>query len=217
MVDENKQKVIAQLREKGIDFNPNSQLKTLEALLTPGETPEEPKKEEEQKSAVNDVLASITKTLSAIDGRLAKLENKQSSEYRSDAKTEDIDKASEMKKDLDPRIVQIVEESLGTDFGIEITQFKDTPGFLFTVIVPQRLSDIPMDSRPVVDPVSKLYKKDEFGNTVFETYYPEDRRSKVIGSMQSFDVIRKHCDTVRSYIVSYYEKTKKPLPEFKIK
>lgn len=210
-----KEEIIKQLREKGIEFNPNAQVATLEKLLnTVVEQKQETPKEENQ--SIVGVLESITKTLSNLDNRLGKLEGKQSTEYRSDAKDVDIEKAAKTKKDIDQRIVQIVEESLGTDFGIEVEQFSDRPGFLFSVIVPQRLSDLTEDSRPIKDEEGQN-KKDSNDNVLYETYFPEDKRSRAIGSMQSYDAIKDHCDRVRSYIVSYYQKAKQPLPEFKLK
>lgn len=227
-----KEEIIAKLREKGIDFNPNARIATLEALLNgvvsvnnedktliedkPEDAVNNVEEKTNQTGALLETLREITQTLGSIEGRLTKLEGKPSQEYRLEAKQEDIDKASESKKEIDSRIVQIVEESLGVDFGIELQPFEDKPGFLFTVIVPERLSDNDKDSRPIMDETGQ-YKKDTLGNILYENYVPEDKRSRAIGSSQSYDAIREHCDRVRSYIVASYQKLKKPLPEFKVK
>lgn len=229
-MDKNRSKVIEELRKLNIEFNPSSQIKTLKGLLKEAksgiskennddveENVEEEVIKNDNSTKLNETLSALTSLIGSMEARLAKLEGGESKQYRTEAKKEDIEKASEMKKDIDPRIVKIVEESLGTDFGIEVKPFADRPGFQFTLIVPQRLSDNVSDSRPLLDESTGLYKKDGNGNTVFEPYFPEDRRSRVIGSMQSFDAIKDHCDKVRSYIVSYYQKTRQPLPEFKLK
>lgn len=212
-----KEEIIAELRNRNIEFNPNSQISTLKKLLedkSPVPT-EEPAKE--VPNPILEALQAVTKSLSNLDARMSKMEGKPSSEYRTEVKTADVESADASKKNIDPRIAQIVEESLGTDFGVELTQYEDKPGFLFTVIVPQRLSDLTQDSRPVRDPETGAYKTDSIGNMQFETYYPTDRRSKHIGSTQSYDAIKDHCDRIRGYIVSYYQRMKQPLPEFKVK
>ena len=225
---EDKEEIIKQLREKGVGFNPNSRIETLKKLLddTANVPPVEPLeitkeesrlKPEEGHGQLVEMLSGIAKSIGAMESRVAKLEGKPSVEYRLDAKEADITKAQETKKDLDPRIVQIVEESLGTDFAIEIQPFEDKPGFLFRLVVPERLSDRKPDSRPVMNPSGEGYLKDKVGNIVQEMYIPEDRRSIAIGSMQSYTAIREHCDRVREYIVAYYQKTRQPLPEFKVK
>lgn len=206
-----KEEIIQKLRDKGVEFNPNATVASLEKLLK-----EEPKKEETKEDKTNDVLTKIMQTLGNIDNRISALEGKESQSYRTETKKVDVEKASETKKNLDPRLVSIVEESLGTDFGIELEPFEDKPGFLFTVIVPQRLSDNVKDTRPKKDAEGN-FMTDKAGNRLYEEYFPEDRRSRAIGSTQSYDAIREHCDRVRSYIVSYYAKTKQPLPEFKVK
>ena len=206
-----KEDIIAKLREEGVEFNPNATVASLEKLLKEG-----PVKKEEKVDKTNDVLSKMMQTLSNIDSRISKLEGKESQSYRTETKSADVEKASETKKNLDPRIVSIVEESLGTDFGIALEPFEDKPGFLFTVIVPQRLSDNVKDTRPRKDEEGK-YVTDQDGNRLFEEYFPEDRRSRAIGSTQSYDAVREHCDRVRSYIVGYYAKMKQPLPEFKVK
>lgn len=213
-----KRQIIEDLRAKGVEFNPGAPREELEALLDAGK--EEPEKVSEDTTQGEQILAvvqNMSKALGSFNRRLDRLEGKQSLEYRDEARDEDIEKADETKDNVDPRIVAIVEESLGTDFGIEIEQNKDAPGFLFTLIVPQRLSDNTMDSRPMIDKETGGYKKDENKNIIYEQYFPQDRRSRQIGSMQSYEAIKEHCDRVRAYIVSYYQKMKQPLPEFRVK
>jgi len=216
--DKKREKVIQELQKKGIIFNPASETNTLEKLLkedttvTTGET----KPKEKVTTGTTDVLNQIMKTLTGINDRLVKLEGGDTNGYKLEAKSEDIEKASKNKKDIDPKIVGIVEELLGVDFGIDVKTFDDKPGLEFTIIVPSRLSDNVQDSRPKKG-IDGTYEKDAYGNVVFENYIPEDRRSRVIGSLQSYDAIREHCTRIRSYIVGYYTKLKKPLPEFKVK
>lgn len=220
-----KDKIIEQLRELGVQFNPNSQLKTLQALLdeqsnTKTEidgvksSPETPPKEDNQ---VLEMLKQVTGMLEGIQERVNKLEGKDVPNHKAGATQKDVESASEMNKDLDPRILRIVEETLGIDFGVKLTPFEDRPGFLFSIVVPKRLSDNKQDSRPITDPMTGQYKKDKEGNVLHEFYYPEDKRSRAIGSIQSYDAIKEHCERVRSHIVAYYQKMSKPLPEFKIK
>jgi len=220
-----KQQIIDKLREKGVqDINPNAHWRQLEKQLNDLETGEQkpdspsvPFAQLPPESILNETLASLGKTLESVNDRLSKLEGKQSLEYRDGASEADIENAKVTRKNIDPRIVAIVDESLGQDFGIEVEPFEDRPGFLFTVIVPQRLSDNRPDSRPMKDKETGLYKKDQNGLTVYEEYFPEDKRSRAIGSMQSYDAIKDHCDKVRSYLVSYYMKIKKPLPAFNVR
>lgn len=211
--------IIEQLREKKIEFNPSAPKADLEALLATG-GPVSPlvKEENTNNEQLMAALNGISSMLGKLDSRILNLEGKgsQSKEFQTGAKSEDVEAAERMKESVDPRITAIVEESLGTDFGIEIEPNKDAPGFLFTVVVPQRLSDNVMDSRPVLDEKGG-YKKDENKNVIYEQYFPMDRRSRQIGSMQSYEVIKEHCDRIRGYIVSYYQKTKQPLPEFKVR
>lgn len=224
-----KEETIAELRKRGIEFNPNSQPQTLEKLLAAavgepeqtGQLDLEPKQNSvepaQQANPLMNVLEGVMKSLEVLNSRLDKLEGKQSQAFKTDVKEEDVKRADESKIGLDPKIIAIVEETLGTDFRIAVDTYPDKPGYLFTVIVPERLSDVHQDSRPVKDPVTGQYKKDDNGNNVMEQYFPEDRRSRAIGSMASYEVIRDHCDKVRSYIVAYYQKIKSPLPEFKVK
>lgn len=175
-------------------------------------TPEEP-------SELMKVLSSISGTLSTLSQRIDNLENSGKTNLKKDAKVEDIEKAGELKKDVsDPRIVKIVEEILGEDFGIEIETYSDKPGFLFSIIVPSRLSDLPVTKRPIIDPDKDgEYKRDAKGVLIEEIYQQKDKRSRAISSIQSYDAIRQHCEKVRAYLVTYYQKMSKPLPEFKIK
>ncbi len=223
-----RKQIIDFLKSKNVEFNATLRLPDLEKLyaLHSGKKEDEvippgPKVPEESASDMDRVLNAIGKVaeqVGNIDSRLKKIEGPTGNEYRRDAKMEDIDTASKTKEAIDARIVKIVEETLGVDFGIDMDTFPDRPGFLFTVIVPTRLSDMPPSTRPGKDPETGKYKVLEDGKTpVLEDYIPEDRRSRAIGSAQSYDAIREHCNRVRSYIVSYYAKVSKPLPEFKIK
>jgi hypothetical protein len=168
-------------------------------------------------SEVMEMFSTIVKGISSLTDRVAKIEDKSSGNaFKKEMKTEDVVNAKVTRENVDARIVTIVDELLGEDFGIEIAPNKDNPGFMFTLIVPQRLSDLNERTRPVILP-DGTYKKDKDGVVVEEMYIPDDRRSRAIASHQSFDAIRNHAEKVRSYIVAYYQKMNKPIPEFKLK
>jgi len=215
--------IIKELKEKGISFNPTAKVGDLEALLKgdkPEETPVEEPKEEKQSDMqkLMAMMGTVVTKVSTLEDRLKKVEGPDGNAFKSDAKDKDIETASASKVDIDERLVKIVEEVLGVDFGIQLDTFPDRPGFLFTVIVPERLSDVALSTRPVIDPETGKYKVQVDGITpILEDYKPQDRRSRAIGSTQSYDAIRDHCTKVRSYLVSYYQKMSKPLPEFRIK
>lgn len=163
------------------------------------------------------LLKNLTNAVSGINKRLNKIETGGANEFKEAARPEDIARAGETRRGVDQRVLDIVDKTLGEDFGVEMGTFPDRPGFLFTLIVPQRLSDSQVSERPVKDPETGGYAKDKYGNTVTESYFPQDRRSRALSSEQSFDAVKEHCERVRSYIVAYYTKMSKPLPEFKLK
>lgn len=227
-----RKEIIEFLKGKKIEFNPTLRLADLEALykkhttvtespgvVTPPVVRETQSKEtKSEMSQLLEMMGTVVKKVGDIDSRLQKVEGPSGNEFKNNAKPEDVESASKSKEAIDPRVVKIVEETLGVDFGIDLETFTDKPGFLFTVIVPKRLSDVPPSTRPVVDPETGKYKVQADNKTpILEDYIPEDRRSRSIGSAQSYDAIRDHCNKVRSYLVSYYTKMSKPLPEFKLK
>lgn len=226
--------IIEFLKKKKVEFNPTLRLPDLEALYKkhsgdvvtstdpippvssePTGTQPQPKSEMAQ---LMEMMGTVVKKVGDIDSRLSKVEGPNGNEFKNNTKAEDVEFANNTKSKVDDRVVRIVEETLGVDFGIDLETFEDKPGFLFTVIVPQRLSDMPPSTRPVVDPETGKYKVQSDGKTpLLEDYIPQDRRSRAIGSAQSYEAIREHCNRVRSYIVSYYTKASKPVPEFKLK
>lgn len=238
--------IIEKLKEAGIEFNPTLRLPDLTILyekhfgtaLTPptmgstsgpettqttasiGKEPtviqsQNPKTDTDK---ILEMMGQVISKVDSLDKRLNKVEGPTGNEFKVNAKKEDVSAASKLNVDVDGRIVDIVQEVLGTDFGIELETFPDKPGYLFTVIVPTRLSDLQQATRPVIDSETGKYKVSADGKTpVLEDYIPQDRRSRAIGGTQSYEAIRKHCVNVRSYIVSYYTKVAKPLPEFRIK
>jgi hypothetical protein len=167
-------------------------------------------------------LENVDSRIGQIEGRIKDLENKTKvSSFKDEVNQKDILTAKEIRENSrenikDPRLIAVVDEILGEDFGIEIQPNKDQPGFLFTIIVPERLSDAPSQERPIKGENDE-YVKNKFGEIEMEKYKPEDRRSRSIASWQSYDAIKEHCERVRSYIVSYYQKLHRPLPEFKLK
>lgn len=218
--------LVEALKAKGIEFNPTAKVADLEALYKQSEgtasTPTAPAEVVKEKPQTDTekmlaMMGGIVNKIDNIDNRLKKVEGPDSNAFKTGAKSEDIDSAASQKASIDPKVVAIVEEVLGVDFGVELESFTDKPGLLFTVIVPHRLSDMPPSTRPVLD-VDGKYKVQPDGKTpILEDYIPQDRRSRAIGSTQSYEAIREHCTRVRSYLVSYYQKMSKPLPEFRIK
>jgi len=193
--------------------NCNKEFKSLSIHQRTCLSKEAPKTEN---SNVEETLGAIMTTLQNFNRRLDNIENKGANEFRYEVKKEDIEKAKSGREGIDPRIVKIVDEILGEDFRIDIDAHKDKPGFLFTLVVPQRLSELKPQSRPVKDEKGE-YKKDDKGNVIEEDYFPDDKRSRAISSTQSYDAIKEHCSRVRSNIVSYYQKVRKPIPEFKLR
>ena len=168
---------------------------------------------------IEQMFGKIMGALEGINSRVTQLEVKaggKDNSFKKGVKEEDIESADVTRKGVDERISSIVDEILGEDFGIKIEPRQDQPGFLFTVLVPKRLSDIQVSTRPVKGPDGR-YMKDEFGNNIEEEYWPGDERSRAISSYQSFDAIKDQCEKVRSYIVSYYQKLSRPIPEFKLR
>lgn len=166
---------------------------------------------------VKEAIVNLTKVLGSVDERLSKLEEKKEDAFRKGVTAEDVQSAKLTRSSIDPKISKIVDETLGEDFGVEIEPRKGQPGFLFTIIVPQRLSDVKVSSRPVVDAETGDYKKYPSGVVIEEEFWPQDRRSRMIGSHQSYDSIREHAVKVRAYIVAYFQKMSQPIPEFKLR
>lgn len=163
-------------------------------------------------------IESLSEKVGGIEKRVKDIETGGKDKFKDAARQEDIANASATRVGVDPKINQLVDELLGEDFGVTIEAYPDRPGFLFSIIVPHRLSDNVVDKRPVIDPDDhNKYLKDTLGNVVFENYIPEDRRSRAISSTASYDSIRQHCERVRAYIVAYHQKLQKPLPEFKVR
>lgn len=164
-----------------------------------------------------EAVGSLTNMVQDIDHRLKDVETGGRDRFMKDASEEDIQRAAEHRQKVqDPKLIEIVDNTLGTDFGIDIEPNKDRPGFLFTIIVPERLSLLPMRQRPKKSEGGG-YEKAGDGSTVMEDYKPEDRRSIMVSTLDSYDSITKHCEKVRAKIVSDYQKMQKPLPAFDIK
>lgn len=230
-----KQDTIDKLMTLGAEVNPalseaklKEQLKKLEAekagsddtvLEDTGkeDTKKEPQTEMQQ---LMSMMSTVVKKVDTLDKEITSMKDGGKNAFKNDVQTQDVEAADESKKNVDPRVVAIVEETLGTDFKVDMETFDDKPGFLFTVTVPPRLSDMAKSQRPVMDEATGKYKviagRGEF-DYVMETYQPEDKRSRQVGSSQSYEAIREHCNRVRSNIVSRYQKLSKPLPEFKLK
>ena len=165
-----------------------------------------------------DLLGKMVTKLEAVDKRLTKVETGDVNAFREDAKSEDVEKASELNKNVDKRIISIIEKTLGVDFGVETAGYDDKPGMMLTILVPQRLSPIATAYRPVMDKETQAYKIDPVTKRVVEEeYWPGDRRSVAMGANDSFDIVQKHANRVRSFIMSTYQKLNKPQPNFQIK
>ena len=84
-----------------------------------------------------------------LEKKIKRFETGKDDRFKEEAKVEDIKEAADGREKIDPRTVKIVDEVLGEDFKIRINSNEDKPGFLFTLIVPNRLSLLDKDSRPV--------------------------------------------------------------------
>jgi hypothetical protein len=166
------------------------------------------------------LVRTITEKQEAADKRIDRIETGGANDFKHGKNATDVEAADRSKENINPRVVQIVEETLGDDFKVELKPHRDRPGFEFTVIVPSRLSDLPTDDRPVMDLTSthpRKYKLDQYGEVIFETYHPEDRRTRAVSSTDSYDVIREHCERIRAHIIATFQKTNRPVPEFKLR
>ena len=181
----------------------------------------------EEKTDLDKVLTAIGKILDSqekLEDKVLKLEKKlirfetgKDDRFKEEVKSEDIEKAKVGRENVDPRIVKIVDEMLGEDFAIKVLPQKDRPGFTFTITVPFRLSLLPEERRPIKNKATGGYVKNKQNEVQMEVYQPEDNRSRIIASTDSFDAIKNHCEKVRANIVATYQKINKPLPEFRIK
>lgn len=187
---------------------------------TEPETPKTPVSPETlavENKELMEILSNIATGMSKLTDRVERMENGGKNDFKREVKSEDITAAQSGREGVDSRIVKIVDEMLGEDFRIRLEPHKDGRlGYLFTLVVPPRLSDLGSAQRPVTGEDGK-YKKNEDGSFVLETYQPEDFRSRAISSAGNLEDIKEHCERVRAHIVSYYTKMSKPLPEFKIK
>lgn len=190
----------------------------------------EVKQRKTKKEKEEDMLGRILGHLEDLGGQVADigqrvhdLETGGVDQFKREARPEDIASAESSRQGVDPKIVGIVNEMLGEDFGIEVRSLdkENRPGFRLTIIVPPRLSDATPVRRPIYEldengnPTQK-YAKDEFGNVLYEEYLPDDRRSRILSSSESYDSVRQHCERVRGYIVAHFQRNNKPLPEFRV-
>ena len=171
-----------------------------------------------QVGSLSSMMSDLVMGMTAMARRVERMETGGANEFRYHQKPEDVAKAAEGRVGVDERIVKIVDTILGEDFGVALERIDDASlGLLFTLNVPQRLSDIKEDMRPVMDKATGQQKVDERQQPVSEKYWPGDRRSRAVPTGSSFDLIREHCERVRAYIVATYQKTNRPTPEFRIK
>ncbi len=172
---------------------------------------------------VEQMFGSILNVLGKMQDRISNLEIKgggRDDSFKKGRLVEDVVKVEGSRSGVDERIVKIVDEVLGEDFGIEVVPRDGQPGLNFTILVPQRLSEIPISTRPVRNPESRngeYLMNPDTKQVVTEEYWPGDRRTRAISSVQSYEAIRDYCEKVRSYIVTYYQKLSRPIPEFKLK
>lgn len=220
--------IIAYLQSKGADVNPNSkkadllsQVSKLTKTDMPSKVEEVPQKPLQTISDMDKLMSMVSQVASQVETlnkRITSIETSGKGDFKLSVKESDVLSAADTKKNVDQRIVSIVEDVLGVDFGVEIVPNPNGPGFQFSVLVPERLSEVKRSTRPIIDETTGLYKLDPKTNQVVEEeYWPGDKRSRAIGSTDSFDVIRDQCNRVRAYIISFYEKNKRPVPEFRLK
>lgn len=230
-----KPEIIEQLQDLGVEVNPHAKreelLNTLKAKIS--STPNLGSANTATISLSSEQPAAkpmtdMQRILGAVEGlanqveflnkRVGRFEDGGKNEFKNDVKSEDVAAADATKEKVDPKITKIVEDTLGIDFGVLIEGYTDRPGFMLTLLVPERLSPVPKGTRPVIDPATGTYKVDEkTGLNVEESYWPGDRRSRALGSSASYDVIQEHCNRVRANIVAFYQKLNRPLPEFRVK
>jgi len=178
----------------------------------------ENKKPKTIKKDVNEKLLEkielLVKKVDEQDKKIERLTTGKDERFKSEAKLEDIKSAEVGREGVDERIVKIVDDILGKDFGIEFGKAEGL-GMKLTIIIPERLSLIANTERPIKDEQGK-YKRDANERIMNEVYKPQDRRSRSMATGSDFGVIRKHCEMVLANIISTYNKLHKPLPEFKI-
>lgn len=171
-----------------------------------------------QVASLSTMMSEALTAMTAIARRVERMETGGANEFRYHQKPEDVAKAAEGRQGIDERIIKIVDTTLGEDFGVKLERIDENSlGLLFTLEVPQRLSDIKEDFRPVMDRTTGQQMIDDKKQPVSEKYWPGDRRSRAVPTGSSFDLIREQCERVRAYIVATYQKSNRPTPEFKIK
>jgi uncharacterized protein YdaT len=168
-----------------------------------------------KENAGGSLLSALNDKIDDLEQKIELIQGGRDDRFKKDAKKEDIEKVKEGRDKAGEKVVKIVDNVLGKDFGIELNQRPNSPGMIFTIIVPSRLSLLEESERPKSDENGK-YILNESGKKIYERYKPEDRRSKPIATSDNFDAIIKHCENVRANIVSTYQKLNRPLPEFKI-
>ena len=168
-------------------------------------------------TTLGDKFVALDQRLETIEGRVNRIETKGRDDFKNGAKKEDIEAAAEHRKGVDPKIVHIVDEILGTDFGVQMGPLGDNQiGYLFTLLVPDRMNDNPIEKRPLKDQDGN-FQKDALGGVKFENWQRPDRRSKVLSSAEGYGAIREHCEKVRAYMVSYYAARNQPMPQLNVK
>ena len=232
--------IIAELQKLGVAVNPGKKREELLAILAEkssggmaptvfsGPVPSpvelvtgaktlEPKPMSDTERIL-EAVGGLAKNVESLQKRVNRIETGGKDDFKMEVQTADVQEASRGKESIDPRIVKIVEDTLGIDFGIEIKGNGDRPGFELSILVPKRLSNVPDSFRPVRDYVTGQYKIDEKTKQVVEEkYWPGDRRSMQLGTTASYEIIQERCNRIRSFILSWYQKTNRPSPEFKLK
>ena len=228
-----KNEIIAKIQEFGQEVNPGRKKEELLQILADlqenaGAAPgvvassvvpvaEIPEKAMSDTDKIMQAIGGLVKNVDDIAKRVNRLEVGGKDDFKMDMKTEDVAEAARTKSSLDPKIVKIVEDTLGIDFGIEIKGNSDRPGFELSILVPRRLSSVPTAFRPIRDEVTGNYRMGADKRIIEEEYWPGDKRSMQLGSTASYDVVQDRCNRIRAFILSWYQKNNKPQPEFKIK
>lgn len=165
---------------------------------------------------VADSIGGLNRRIDGIQDEVKAIKNGNQDAFKKGAKDADIEKSSKGREGVDPKVVQIVDETLGTDFGIELAPLGDRPGFMLTLIVPDRLNDNVIDKRPVREENGE-YKRGPDQQVVMEDYKLPDRRSRVLSTSDSYEAVRQHCERVRAYTVAYYQKMNRTVPELRVR
>lgn len=165
---------------------------------------------------ISDQLGTLGLRMETVEKEVQSVKSGKDESFKKDVKAEDVEKAAELRKGVDPKMCEIVNEILGTDFGIELYPLGDRPGFFLNLIVPHRLNDNAVDRRPMRNKETGEYLMNPDATVKMEEYKLPDKRGKVLSTADSYDAVRQHCERVRAYMVAYYQRANRPMPTLNV-